>query len=188
MLPGQSCDCSTAMASSAMTRFGIPVVVETCSMKKAISCEMSSRRSDSDGTRTGTTARRWNRSSRSVPSAMSGGEIARTRRDDAHVDVDAGQAADPLEILLYENAQDLALRFARHVGDFVEIERAVMGFFERADAASRAVPRLDAEQLDLHRIGRDGRGVDDDKGTVGARPRRRESSAPQAPCPSPARR
>ncbi len=52
---------------------------------------MSSRRSDSDGTRTGTTARRWNRSSRNVPSAMSGGEIARTRRDDAHVDMDAGQ-------------------------------------------------------------------------------------------------
>ncbi len=65
-------------------------------------------------------------------------QIARTRRNDAHVDMDAGRAADALEILIDENAQDLALRFARHVGDFVEIERAAMGLLQRADACARA--------------------------------------------------
>ena len=57
-LPGQSCDCSTAMASSPMMRLGRPVASEICSMKYPIKWGMSSRRSESGGTRIGTTDKR----------------------------------------------------------------------------------------------------------------------------------
>ena len=46
-------------------------------------------------------------------------------------------AADALKILIDQNAQDFGLRLARHVGDLVEIERAAMGLFERADPGGR---------------------------------------------------
>jgi hypothetical protein len=42
-------------------------------------------------------------------------------------------AADALELLFDENAQDLALRLDRHVRDLVDIERAAMRLFERPD-------------------------------------------------------
>ena len=74
-------------------------------------------------------------------------------------------AADALEGLVDENAQDLALRLPRHVGDLVDEQRAEMGLLERADLALLAAVRLlDAEQLDLHPLRRDGGGVDDDEG------------------------
>ena len=57
-LPGQSCDCSTAMASSPISRLGNPVAYEICSMKYSMRCGMSSRRSASGGTRIGTTESR----------------------------------------------------------------------------------------------------------------------------------
>ena len=76
MLPGQSCDWRMAIASSAIRRRGSPAWVVIWSMKKVISSGMSSRRSDSDGTRIGTTDRRWNRSSRKAPSAI---RLARSR-------------------------------------------------------------------------------------------------------------
>ncbi len=67
-------------------------------------------------------------------------EIAAGRGDDAHIDMHAWRAADALEVLVDEHAQDLALRLARHVGDFVEIERAAMRLLERADLARCARP------------------------------------------------
>ena len=48
------------------------------------------------------------------------GKVAVGRRDHADVDAHAGAAAYPLEGLVLENAQDLALRLERHVGDLVE--------------------------------------------------------------------
>ena len=118
---------------------------------------MSSRRSASEGTRIGTTDRRWNRSSRNAAFGDRRGKIAAGRGDDPHVDMDARRAADALEILVDEDAQDFALRLPRHVGDFVDIERAAMGLLERADLAAAPVAGLDAEQLDLHSIRRDRR-------------------------------
>ena len=91
-------------------------------------------------------------------------DVAAGRGDDAHVDRDLGGAADALEGLVDQHAQDLVLRLARHVGDFVDEQRAAMRLLERADLALlRAVRLLDAEQLDLHALGRDRGGVDDDE-------------------------
>ena len=78
-------------------------------------------------------------------------EVLRRRGDDADIDLDALGAADPFELLVDQHAQDLALRVARHVGDLVEIERAAMGFLQRADLAFAAVG-FGAEQLDLHAL------------------------------------
>ena len=97
------------------------------------------------------------------------GEVATGRRNDPHVDMHARRAADALEILVDQHAQDFGLRFARHVGDFVEIERAAVRLFERADAAGAIRPGLDAEQLRLHALRRHRRRVDDDERAVGPR-------------------
>ena len=67
-------------------------------------------------------------------------------------------APDPLELLVDQHAQDLVLRFARHVGDFIEVKDTAMRLFQRADFALAAV-RFGAEQLDLHALGRDRRGI-----------------------------
>src|SRR3546814_3636193 len=61
-----------------------------------------------------------------------GGQVARRARDDADIDADHGAAADAGEALIGENAQDLALRGQRHVGDLVEKQRAAMRLFEQA--------------------------------------------------------
>ena len=48
------------------------------------------------------------------------------RRDDPHVDVQRGRAADPFEPALLERAQNLRLQADRQVADFVEEQRAAM--------------------------------------------------------------
>src|SRR5712692_1135737 len=91
-------------------------------------------------------------------------DVARGRGHDAHVDRDLGAAADALEGLVDQHAQDLVLRLARHVADLVDEKRAAMRLLERADLAGlRPVRLLDAEELDLHALGRDGSRVDDDE-------------------------
>ena len=96
-------------------------------------------------------------------------QVARSRGDDAHIDLDLGGAADALEGLIDQHAQDLVLGFARHVADFVDEQRAAMGFFQRAGLALLlAIGLFDAEQFDLHALRRDRRGVDDDEGSFGA--------------------
>ena len=120
-------------------------------MKYSTSSGMSSRRSASGGH-----ADRHDRQPViEILAEFSGGDlgldIAAGRGDDAHVDRDLGAAADALEGLIDQHAQNLVLRLARHVGDFVDEQRAAMGLFERADlAALRAVAHLDAEQFDFH--------------------------------------
>ena len=93
-------------------------------------------------------------------------QVTCRRRDDAHVDLDLGGAVDALEALLDQDAQDLALRLPRHVGDLVEVERAAMRLLERADDAGRARAVLDAEQLLLHPVRRNRGGVEDDERAV----------------------
>ena len=132
-------------------------------MKKSISSGISSRRSASEGTRTGTTERRWNRSSRKPPSAMARGKIARGRGNHPHIDMDAGGPVHTRKILVDQHAQDFRLGVARHVGHFVDIERAAMRLLERAGFARTPVPRLDPKKLGLHGLGGDGRRIDDHK-------------------------
>src|ERR671913_81871 len=84
--------------------------------------------------------------------------------------MDTRRAADPLEVLVDEDAQDTVLRLPRHVGDLVDVEAAAMRLLERPDTAGVPLPAFDAEELRLHVLGRDGRRIDDDEGP--ARPRR----------------
>ncbi len=119
-------------------RGGSPVDREICSTKWRTSSGMSSRRSASAGTRIGTTARRWNRSSRNVPSAIS---RSRSRPVEEMMRTSTlTRVAPPTrwKRLVDEHAQDLVLRLARHVADFVEIERAAVRLLERADLARPA--------------------------------------------------
>ena len=69
--PGHARTCNVARASSANRRFGMPVASLIRSMKYSTNSGMSSRRSESPGTFTGTTFSRWNRSSRNRPAAIS---------------------------------------------------------------------------------------------------------------------
>jgi hypothetical protein len=54
-LPGHSCDCRMASASLVMPRLGKPPAEEICSMKNSMRSGMSSRRSEREGMRKGTT-------------------------------------------------------------------------------------------------------------------------------------
>ena len=61
-------------------------------------------------------------------------------------------AADALEALLLQHAQQLGLRGGRHVADLVEEQRAAVGLLEPADAAAIGAGEgalLVAEQLAL---------------------------------------
>ena len=76
--------------------------------------------------------------------------IGRAGRNHADVDLHLLAATHALEILLDENAQDLALRLKRHVRRFVEEQRAAMGLFEQAHLATAFTRTLNAEEFDLH--------------------------------------
>ena len=78
-----------------------------------------------------------------------GFDIAAGRGHDAHVDRDLGIAADALEGLVDQDAQNFVLRLAWHVGDLIDEQGAAMGLFERTDlAARRTIAAVDAEQFD----------------------------------------
>src|SRR5581483_5474982 len=53
--------------------------------------------------------------------------------DESHVHVHGLVAAQPLELLLLENAQELGLEFERNVADFVEEQGAAVGEFEPSE-------------------------------------------------------
>src|SRR5262249_41646175 len=57
-------------------------------------------------------------------------EVLVGRSDDAHIDADRLDAADPLDLALLEGPQDLHLHAGRHVADLVEEERAFLGELE----------------------------------------------------------
>ena len=65
------------------------------------------------------------------------------------------RAAEPLELVLLQHAQDLGLRVRAHVADLVEEQRAAVGLLEAADAllvgaGERAL--LVAEELGLEQV------------------------------------
>src|SRR5205085_3100424 len=81
-----------------------------------------------------------------------GGEVAVGGGDDADVDLDLARAADALELLLLQHAQQLRLEVEPHLADLVEEQRAAMRPLERPlDALDRAGERalLVAEQRAL---------------------------------------
>ncbi len=90
-------------------------------------------------------------------------QIARRRRQHAHIDAHRRSAADALEGLVDKDAQDLALRFERHVRDFIEEERSAMRALEHADPPRAARRLFDAEEFDLDAVRHHGRGVERDK-------------------------
>ena len=82
-------------------------------------------------------------------------QVAVGRGDQPHVDAQRARAAQPLELVLLQHAQDLRLRARAHVADFVEEQRAAVGLFEAADAllvgaGERAL--LVSEQLGLEQV------------------------------------
>ena len=89
-------------------------------------------------------------------------QLAVRRSHHPDIDLDPVGPANPLECLLLQHPHNLALGLDRHVGDFVEEQRAAMSALERADlAAVDAV--LAAEELGLEPIGVHRRAVDRDK-------------------------
>ena len=53
--------------------------------------------------------------------------------DQAHIHFDGARAAQPFELVLLQDAQQLGLQLQRNVADFVEKQRAFMGQLEAAD-------------------------------------------------------
>jgi hypothetical protein len=60
-------------------------------------------------------------------------EVLVGRGDHAHVHLDRPRRAEPLDLLLLQDAQHLGLRLLAHVADFVEEDRAAIGLLELAD-------------------------------------------------------
>ena len=112
-------------------------------------------------------------------------QVAAGRGDDADVDLHLLGAADALERLVHQHAENLALCFERHVGEFVDVERSAMGLLERADAACRAgssssMPKSSSSM----RSGAMVAALSVTKGPL-ARSDRRGASVPPVPCPPP---
>src|SRR6185369_5205311 len=65
------------------------------------------------------------------------------------------RAAEPLELVLLQDAQDLGLRAAAHVPDFIEEQGAAVGLLEAADALlvrARERALLVSEQLGFEEV------------------------------------
>src|SRR2546426_711377 len=97
-----------------------------------------------------------------APRLHLGLEVLVGGREDAHVDLQGAVAADPLELALLQDAQDLGLRLRPHVADLVEEERPAVGDLELA-LARRDRPRegalLVTEELALDQLARERRAV-----------------------------
>ena len=115
-------------------------------------------------------------------------DIATGRGNDAHIDRDLGRAADALEGLIDKHAQDLVLGLARHIGDFVDEQRAAVCLFERADLARLRAVGFGPEQLDFHMLGQHGSGVDDHEWPGRAVGARVDGARRRAPCRNPTSR
>ena len=73
----------------------------------------------------------------------------------SHVDANRAGAAEALELVLLQHAQDLGLRARAHVADLVEEQRAAVGLLEAADAlaiGARERALLVAEQLRFEQV------------------------------------
>ncbi len=99
------------------------------------------------------------------------GQVAVRGGDDADVDLDRLGAADAVDLALLDGAQQLGLQARIHLADFVEQQRAAIGFLELADAPCDGAGEgalLVAEQLGFQQVLRDRGAVDGDEGLFGA--------------------
>ena len=167
-LPGQSCACSTAIASSPMRRGARPEALR----------QLADEELDELGNVLAPFGEARHAQRHHVEAVIEilaeaallhlALEVAAGGRDDAHVDRDLLRPAEAQELLLDKHPQHLALRLERHVGDFVDVKRAAVRFFQRADLARPAGAILGAEQLFLDAVRRHGRGVEHDEGPIRA--------------------
>src|SRR6185369_13080718 len=77
-------------------------------------------------------------------------QVAIVCGNEANVRSDGTIAANSLEFLVLDRAQQLRLEFERHLPDFIEKKRALVGQFESSDSlrqGSRKRPLLMSEQL-----------------------------------------
>src|SRR5262249_61018428 len=96
-------------------------------------------------------------------------EISVLPDDPARVDADRPLAADPLELALLQQPQQLGLHRRRHVADLVEEQRAAVGLLELAEMSCRGAGErafFVAEQLRLDQLGGNRRAVDADERTI----------------------
>ena len=106
-------------------------------MKCVASIGMSSGRSRSGGIVIGNTDSRKIEILAELPRRHRRLQVPVRRRDDAHVDLQRRRAADALEPLLLERAQNLRLQRQRQIADFVEEQRAAVRQLELAGLARR---------------------------------------------------
>jgi hypothetical protein len=105
--------------------------------------------------------------------------------EDADVDRDRGVAADDVDDVLLQHAQQLGLERQRELADLVEEEGAAGGLAEPAGAVADGPGEGAAdvaEQLRLEQLAGDGRAVDGDEWAGGAVGCGRGSGARRAPC------
>ena len=129
----------------------------------------------------GPVAQRWNRDREhrepeeqifaEPPRGNGGAQPAIGRRDEPDIDLHRRRAADPLEPLLLERAQNFGLQRQRQIADLVEKERSPVRHLELAGlpghgAGERAL--LVAEELGFEQRFGNRRAVDRDKRRVGA--------------------
>src|ERR1700722_10299720 len=95
-----------------------------------------------------------------------GVEIAIGRRDDSRIDVNRTLAADALEVLLLQEAQELGLEGGGQVGDLVEENAAAVSRLETAglvlDCASECAAHV-PEQFTLEQFFGERGAIDDDE-------------------------
>ena len=93
-------------------------------------------------------------------------ELAVGGRDDPDIHLDGRLASGAREVAALQHAQQLHLQIGRHLGDFVEEERAAVGAFEHAampPVGAGEAPAFVAEELALHQGGGDRAAVDRDE-------------------------
>src|SRR5208283_5405088 len=100
-----------------------------------------------------------------------GAQIAVGSGEKANVDFDGACAAEPLELALLQHAEKFDLDGGRHVSDFIEKERALIGKFEFARLAGGRSGKSSffvTEKLALQQIFRNRGAVDLDERPGGA--------------------
>ena len=100
------------------------------------------------------------------------GQVAVGGGHQAHVHLDRLGAAQALELLLLQDAQQLGLQLQRDVADLVQEQRAPVRQLEAADLLADGAGEgalLVAEQLALQQPRGDGRAVELDEGAARAR-------------------
>ena len=187
-LPGQSYCVILVMAAGVKPRILRPVSRENRRRKCSAKSGTSSRRSRRGGTRISTTCKRKNRSRRKFHLADGLFQRLIGGGDHAHIDADRRAAADALERVPFEHAQQFGLRAERHLADLVEKDGAVVGRLELADlllgrAGERAF--FVAEQLALQQGLGDGGAVEADEGAVPCAGWKSAGPAPTSSLPEP---